>query len=148
MIDSSKFKTTTLLVQSGNAVTNYRNVKMEDIDLTSVQSDAIIALLRRQSITATELKEHLRLSQSTTAGIISRLETKGLICRAIDKDDARKALLRTTEEGKKLEEPLKEIALDVQTCLTDGMSESEVCEFDRLLQKALDNLNQIRTGKN
>lgn len=144
MIKSTQFKTASLIVKLGNAVTYYRNLKMENIDLTSVQSDAIIATLRNPGITATQLREHLQLSQSTVAGIIARLESKGLITKAIDKDDARKAILMPTEQGKLLEEPLKEIALETQQFLVEGMSEAEQAEFTRLLQIALDNMNRIR----
>ena len=144
MIQPTQFKTASFIVKLGNAVTYYRNLKMESIDLTSVQSDALIATLRNPGITATQLKDHLQLSQSTVAGIIARLETKGLIAKTVDQDDARKAILTPTEEGLRLEEPLKEIALDTQQFLVEGMSEKEQAEFARLLQIALDNMNRAR----
>lgn len=145
MIQNNQFKTATLIVKLGNAVTYYRNLKMESIDLTSQQSDALIATLRNPGITATELKEHLGLSQSTVAGIISRLEAKGLIQKTAAQGDARKAILEPTLEGTSLAEPLKEIALDTQQFLVDGMSEAEQAEFVRLLGIALDNMNRVRT---
>ena len=70
MVESEQFKTASLLVKIGNAVTYYRNKKMEDLDLTSVQSDVLIDILRHPGITAREIKEHIQLSQSTVAGII------------------------------------------------------------------------------
>lgn len=112
MIKPTQFKTASLIVKLGNAVTYYRNLKMKDIELTSVQSDAIIAALRNPGITAAQLKEHLLLSQSTVAGIIARFESKGFIEKITDKDDARKSMLMPTEEGLLLEEPLKEIAME------------------------------------
>lgn len=144
MIQPCQFKTTSLIVKLGNAVTYYRNLKMKDIDLTSVQSDAIIATLRNPGITASQLKEHLRLSQSTVAGIIARLENKGLISRSTDQEDGRKAILNPTEHGLALETPLNEIALETQNALVEGMSEEEQAEFMRLLQIALDNMNRVR----
>lgn len=148
MIQSNQFKTASQIVKLGNAVTYYRNLKMESIELTSVQSDAFIATLRNPGITANELKEELQLSQSTVAGIISRLESKGLIKKTIDEDDARKSILTPTEQGMKLEEPLKEIALDTQQSLVEGMNREEQKEFTRLLQIALDNINRERSKKN
>ena len=146
MIQSAQFKTASLIVKLGNAVTYYRNLKMEHIDLTSIQSDAIIAALRNPGITATQLREHLQLSPSTVAGIIARLENKGLLEKTTDAEDARKAILMPTEQGKLLEMPLKEIAVETQQSLVDGMSEAEQQEFVRLLQIALDNMNRVRTG--
>lgn len=144
MIQSTQFKTASLIVKLGNAVTYYRNIKMESLDLTSVQSDAFIAILRNPGITASELKEYVQLSQSTVAGIIARLENKGLIEKIVDQGDARKAILIPTEQGMILEEPLKEIALGTQQFLVEGMCEEEQAEFSRLLQIALDNMNRVR----
>lgn len=144
MIHQKEFVTASLIVKLGNAVTYYRNMKMEDIDLTSVQSDALIATLRNSEITASQLKEHLQLSQSTVAGIIERLEIKGLISKVSDPEDARKTHLMPTEKGKHLEGKLREIALDIQNALSDGMSADEQAEFSRLLEIALENMNKVR----
>lgn len=145
MIQANQFVTASLIVKLGNAVTYYRNMKMESLELTSVQSDAFIATLRNPGITASELKEHLKLSQSTVAGIIARLENKGLIEKTLDEADARKAILMPTKQGKLLEDPLKEIAISTQQFLVDGMSKDEQSEFSRLLQIALDNMSRART---
>lgn len=144
MIKSIQFKTASLIVKLGNAVTYYRNQKTENIGLTSIQSDAIIAALRNPQITAKELREHLQLSQSTVAGIISRLEGKGLVTKTVDRDDARKTILSLTEQGLNLEKSLKEIALETQQCLVAGMTEQEQAEFSRLLEIALNNMKRTR----
>lgn len=144
MIEITQFKTASLLVKLGNAVTYYRNKKMESIDLTSVQSDAFIDILRNPGITASEMKDHIQLSQSTVAGIIGRLESKHLISKTVDAHDARKVFLYPTDQGLLLEEKLKEIALETQQFLVEGMNESEQAEFARLLEIALNNLNRVR----
>ena len=48
-----------------------------------------------------------------------------------DQEDARKFILVPTEQGMRLEQPLRETALDTQQFLVDGMSEAEQAEFDR-----------------
>lgn len=144
MVESEQFKTASLLVKIGNAVTYYRNKKMEDLDLTSVQSDVLIDILRHPGITASEIKEHIQLSQSTVAGIIARLEAKKLISKVIDENDARKVILYPAEQGSALEETLKEIAVETQQFLVEGLSESEQTEFARILELALNNLNRVR----
>lgn len=144
MINQEQFKITSLIVKLGNSVTNYRNIKMEDIDLTSAQSDALIATLRQPGITASQVKKNLQLSQSTVAGIISRLEHKGLIAKTMDHKDGRKAILNPTQQGLDIENDLKKIALDTQNTLVQGMSEAEQQEFMRLLEIALHNLQTAR----
>ncbi len=144
MVELNQFKTASLLVKLGNAVTYYRNKKMENIDLTSIQSDVFIDIIRNPGITASELKDHVQLSQSTVAGIIARLESKLLISKVFDSNDARKVFLYPSQQGLELEEPLKEIALETQLFLVEGMSETEQSEFTRLLQVALNNLSRAR----
>jgi len=144
MKEPKEFVTASLIVKLGNAVTYYRNMKMEDIGLTSVQSDALIATLRNPQITASQLKEHLNLSQSTVAGIIERLESKGLLTKVSDPDDARKTHLIPTEKGRQLEGTLREIAFSIQKSLMNGMSADEQSEFSKLLGIALDNMNEVR----
>ena len=78
------------------------------------------------------------------AGIIERLESKGLISKVTDAEDARKTHLIPTEKGKQLENTLREIALDIQNALLRGMNPEEQAEFSRLLGIALDNMNEVR----
>ncbi len=144
MIHQNEFVTASLIVKLGNAVTYYRNIKMEDLGLTSIQSDALIAALRKPEITASQLKEQLQLSQSTVAGIIERLESKGFISKVSDPQDARKTRLIPTEQGRQLEEKLRKIALDIQNAISDGMNTEEQAEFSRLLKIALENMNRGR----
>ncbi len=147
MIEVSQFKTATKLVQLGNAVTYFRNIKEKEIGLTSVQSDAMRAILENPGITAVMLKEKMRLSQSTMAGILFRLERKGIIMKSADESDGRKAILSATKRGEELAEALKTTALEAQQELTAGMNDEEKREFDRFLQIALDNMHAIRAGK-
>ncbi|MBS5733096.1 MAG: MarR family transcriptional regulator [Clostridiales bacterium] len=146
MIELTQFKTASLLVKLGNAVTYFRNKKMESIDLTSVQSDAFIDIIRNPGITASQMKDHIQLSQSTVAGLIARLESKHLISKTVDDRDARKVFLNPTQQGLLLEETLKEIAFETQQVLVNGMNESEQAEFARLLEIALNNLNRARSN--
>lgn len=151
MIQKSQFKTATRVVQLSNTVTWIRNYKNQFMDLTSTQSDAIIYILKNyqdNSLTANELMRDLQLSQSTVAGIISRLEAKGLICRRPAENDNRKNIIYPTAKGMVLEEDLKKKAVELEAILLQGMSDREQEEFNRLLQIALDNANIEREKQN
>ena len=91
-----------------------------------------------------DVMDSLQLSQSTVAGIIKRLESKGLIERRTSEKDSRKSIISPTEKGLKLETILKKKAVETETILLQGMTEEEQAEFNRLLQKALDNTNIAR----
>lgn len=147
MIEAKQYKTATKIVQLGNAITYYRNVKMHALGLTSVQGDAIRAILHNPGITASRLQDLLGLSQSTTAGIVARLEHKGFLSKINNKLDGRELFLTPTQRCLNLEGQLKETALETQRLLIKGMTDEEQFEFNRLLELALTNMSSVRIGK-
>jgi MarR family multiple gene transcriptional regulator MgrA len=149
MIHPSQYQTARAIIQLGNTVTWLRNQTLQATGLTSSQSNAILVILRHHGgpITAGTLTEELGLSQSTVAGILKRLEAKSLISRQIDSKDARKVIIRLTEQGLQLESALEETALQTEHLLLQGMSEAEQAEFQRLLNRALDHTNAARESK-
>lgn len=144
MIEAIQYKTASTIVRLGNAVTYYRNIKMQEYGLTSAQGDVIRAILHEPGITAAELKKKLGLSQSTVAGILERLENKGLIQKTLVDGDARKMSLVPTSQGLELEAMLKQTALETQRIIMEGMTKKEQEEFDRLLETALSHMSALR----
>lgn len=143
MIQKSQFRMTTCAVQLGNGVTWLKNQSTQQMGLTATQSETIRYILKnhaQQPLTAGDLMQALRLSQSTVAGVIQRLEDKGLIYRAAAPEDGRKQLLHPTAQGLALEEQLKQNAVDIQAILLRDMTAEEQEMFHRLLEKALDNI--------
>ncbi len=147
MIKQSQYKTASKIVRLGNAITWLRNIKMQEYELTATQSEAIRYILKQptdREITAKDLIDDLNLSQSTVAGIVKRLEAKGLITRKTDETDARKNAIIITEKGMELEEVLRTNAVATEELLLKGLSDKEKTEFYRLLEKAFDNVNSVR----
>lgn len=150
MIQKFQFRTATKIVQLGNTVTWLRNQKYQFMGLTAAQSEAVAYILKNymdEELTASGMIKKLGLSQSTVAGIISRLEAKGLIYRKINENDNRKSTIYPTDEGIELEEMLKTKAVETEKILLHGMSKEEQEEFNRLLQIALDNAKTERKNR-
>ena len=84
--------------------------------------------------------------RQTVAGILKRLNGKGLIERRTDEHDARRDFVTLTERGIALAESLQGIAVKTEGILLQGMNEAERAEFDRLLNIALENMNSARGG--
>lgn len=144
---TQEYVTVRKILQLSNSITNYRNQRMQEKELTSTQYDAIRYILKNpdnKEITASDLMDHLKLSQSTVAGILSRLEEKELIMRKPHPTDARKSIIIPTEKGLKLEEYLKKTAAEMENILMQSMNVKEQEEFNRLLQIALDNMNYAK----
>ena len=145
-MESSECRISGQMIQLSNALIWFRNQELQRHGLTSSQFEVIRYLLthREAPATAGVLMQQLAISQSTVAGILKRLEAKGLICRQTDDRDARRDFVTLTEEGIALEESLKEIARKTERILLRGMSEPEQEAFNRLLHIALRNINSVR----
>ena len=149
MEKGSVYKIPGKAIRLNNSVKWLRNQKMQSYGLTSAQADAIMFILvqhKRKNVTASDLISSLQLSQSTVAGIISRLELKGLITRSQDPNDNRVSILVPTEKGMELDDVLKRNAAETEKILLSGMTEAEMEELNRLLAKALENINRVREG--
>ena len=149
-MDANQFKTASLIVRLGNVVACLRNQRMQQRDITSSQSDVIRYILkhREQPVSAGDLMKHLSLSPSTMAGILKRLENKGLITRKADEKDARKVIITPTADGLALEDYLKGTAAQTEQILLQGMTKTEQEEFRRLLTLALQNANTAKPSGN
>lgn len=145
-MDVNQFRTASMIVRLGNVVAWLRNQRMQQREITSSQSDVIRYILkhRDQPVTAGDLMKQLSLSPSTMAGILKRLEHKGLIVRTQDARDARKIIITPTREGLALEDYLKETAVQTEEILLRGMTPAEQEEFYRLLGIALRNANAVK----
>ena len=149
MTNQFEFKTSGRLICLGNAINRYRNMQSALWDLTSTQSGAICYILKNsdRDLTARNIMDHLQLSPSTVAGIISRLCEKGLIARKQHETDFRKIIITVTEKGESLNEQLRKIGAETEDLLLSGMSEKEKEGFNRLIQAALANMNTQRYPK-
>ena len=85
-----------------------------------------------------ELERQLALAQSTTAGLISRLEQKGLVSVTGDKDDKRIKYVEITELGITY---CKDAEMDnTERKLVSALSEKERGKFLCLLKKVNETL--------
>lgn len=88
----------------------------------------------------------LGLSQSTIAGILMRLEKKGLLARQADDKDARRSRIYLTEAGLAMDQALMQLAAQTEEVLLAGLDENEQAELNRLLQRVLENLQACRNS--
>jgi DNA-binding MarR family transcriptional regulator/GNAT superfamily N-acetyltransferase len=69
-------------------------------DFSLTEARVLYELAHREDATAAELKRDLNLDAGYLSRILKRFSTRGLVERATDKDDARKALLTLTGAGR------------------------------------------------
>ena len=92
-----------LIRQINNAFEKKANSRLKEKDLTFSQMSALIEILNMPAgkTTFKELEKRLSLAQSTTVGLISRLEQKKLVHVSGDKDDKRIKYVEITSLGEK-----------------------------------------------
>lgn len=111
-------------------------------DLTFAQVSALLAIrdFPEQKISLKELEKILHIAQSTTAGIINRLEQKGLVTSFGDSSDKRIKLVQMTPLGETYCREAEQNMKEAEEKLLSGLTETERSIFKSLLQKVRDTL--------
>lgn len=126
-----------LLKQIHDALEKESNHMLRPDDLTMVQMHLLFILKNREDGTCTlkELEKILHVAQSTTVGIIKRLEQKGFVECYGDANDKRIKIAKITREGSKVCKQAQEGLQKVEQHALEGLTEDEIGIFVDLLQK-------------
>jgi DNA-binding MarR family transcriptional regulator len=95
------------------------------------------ALLIGRSNTAAQICKEISYNAGAMTRMLSRLEAKGLICRAVDEDNRRSHKLALTEDGRKKFPALRAVSSELIDRFFGTFSPTELSEFERLLEKML-----------
>jgi len=126
-----------LIRQLNNSLEKRANSQLKEKDLTLSQLTALVEILNAptKKLTFKELEKRLSLAQSTTAGLISRLEQKKLVNVSGDKDDKRIKYVEITPLGEKFCNEAKQEMEDTEQKLLENLSAEEVETLLSLLRK-------------
>lgn len=105
--------------------------------LTNVQFGVLNVLAGRGEASQRELGDVLDLDRSTVAGLVTRLEARGLVTRARADDDRRRNVVRLTDEGQHVLRGTVRAAARVDEVLTAALTPAERAELRRLLTVVL-----------
>jgi len=120
------------------------NADLEKMDLTIAQHHTLVYLVMRPEHTA-ELKEierEFKVSQPTVAGLAQRLEAKGYVESMQHPTDKRVKMLHLTPQGEELCRRSWEKMKARGARMTEGLSEEELAELDRLLDIVYQNVER------
>ncbi|MDO4304909.1 MAG: winged helix DNA-binding protein [Bacillota bacterium] len=132
----------TLIKQIHDEMEKNANNDMRAHDLTMAQCNALLILngTSEKQMALKELEHMLRVAQSTAAGIVMRLEQKGLVEGFGSPDDKRIKMVRITPQGiiscRQAEQEMKQAEKKLLSGLT--ITEQEI--FLSLLKKVRDTL--------
>lgn len=116
-----------LIRQINNALEKRVNNQLKAKDLTLSQMTALVEIQKEPSnkLTFKELEKRLSLAQSTTAGLIFRLEQKKLVSVSGDTDDKRIKYAEITPLGKKFCNEAKQEMDYTEKMLLENLSAAE-----------------------
>lgn len=126
-----------LIKQINSTLEKNANNTLRKQGLTFAQVSALLAIrdFPERSVPLKELEKLLHVAQSTTAGIINRLEQKGLVTGVGDSRDKRIKLVRITPLGEKFCQDAEQNMEEAEEGLLSGLTETEQSIFNSLLQK-------------
>jgi len=114
-----------------------------DHGVTPVQYAVLQGVCNSPAIDQRSLARAVGLDTSTVAGVADRLETRGLIQRAVSSEDRRARLLTLTEEGLALLQALAPGVLRAQERMLDPLTRQERADFMRLIQRVIEVNNEF-----
>lgn len=111
-------------------------------DMTMAQIGALLTLYNspEKQLSMKQLEKDLHVAQSTTAGIISRLEQKGLVNGCNDAKDRRIKLVRITQAGITRVLETEQEMTHAEEALLAGLNETERDILYSLLKKVKETL--------
>ncbi len=116
------------------------NHHLKPYGIGSGQYIFLVKIYQNQGISQKELTNLVKIDKATTAKALKKLEEKGYIYRAIDKEDKRYNKLYVTKDGEEFIPKLMEILGDVTDYLTVGMSNEQYKVLIEDLKLILDNV--------
>ncbi|HBK28221.1 MAG TPA: MarR family transcriptional regulator [Dialister sp.] len=128
-----------VLKQLTDVLTKQVNNELREEGLTMSQMRVLVILDEKQNKTASmkDIEKELAVAQPTTAGIIRRIEEKGLIIYLSAPENKRAKWIQLTEAGKEKCRIAYSHMEATEKKLLSGMTEEEGKQFLELLKKAL-----------
>nr|MBR4280821.1 MarR family transcriptional regulator [Clostridia bacterium] len=120
-----------------NALEKEANQNLQALNLTMQQNRVLILLAHAEEHTLSlkSLEEHFGAAQSTVAGLVARLEKKGLIEAVTSPSDRRVKLARLTADGIRLHAQSRQKVVESEERLTANLSTEEKEVFLACLKK-------------
>lgn len=131
-----------LLKQINDKLEKDANNAMRAHDITMTQCGTLLILNRAPEgrMSLKELERQLRVAQSTAAGIVARLEQKGMVEGLGSPEDRRVKMVRITSAGRECCRFAQRDMEETEQRLLSGLTETEQSIFLSLLKKVRDTL--------
>lgn len=110
------------------------------------QGRILYVLWEYEKLTITEIGRLTSLSKNSLTSMLDRMEEGGLIERIPDKQNRRQIFIFITEKAKGYRKAYDQVSEQMNTLFYQGLSEAEIVEFERILNKIIGNLDSKTKG--
>ena len=117
--------------------------EVQELNLTPVQFSVLQAVACQPGIDQRTLASAVALDTSTTAGVVDRLEARGLMQRQASTLDKRVRQLTLTSDGHELLQLAEAPMLRAQALMLAPLSEAEQTQFMYLLRRLVNENNGL-----
>lgn len=111
--------------------------------VTTTQYGVLIILRACEGLDQIGLSKKVGLDRSTTALVVKKLETDGLVVRVDDPKDGRRKIIVLTAKGERKLEQIRDGAARAQAVALSAFEPAEAEQFMRLLGKFVDRFNGV-----
>ena len=110
------------------------------------QGRILYVLWQNDNIPIVELSRKTGLAKTTLTSMLDRMEKAELISRVFDPMDRRQIRIVLTENARKLNDKYNEVSDEMNEIYYAGFTEEEIVQFEKMLQRVLNNLNEKETS--
>ena len=125
------------LYAAARNVTGLYTPWLKPLGLTYTQYIVFLVLWEKDGISVTEIGEQLMLDNGTLSPLLKKMEKAGYLERRRSSEDDRVVLISLTEEGRALQEKVKDLPQKVASCI--DLPEDKAQQLYSLLYELLDN---------
>ena len=110
----------------------------------SIPEWRVIAILGRfPGLSAVEVAEHTFLDKVAVSRAVTKLIKAGRIDRQFADADRRRSILNLSEAGRDVHDRVAKLALDFERDLISGLSEDDVTDLNRLMDRLLERASDL-----
>lgn len=114
--------------------------RLKDTGVTRIQWIALYYLYKHQPISQRELSHYMHVQDSSAGRLIERLERDGLITRLQSEVDRRVTLIQLSAIGQTTFEKLLPYGNAFNDVLIQGIDQSELMIFEKVLDQMIQNI--------
>jgi len=131
-----------LLWRAARASTRYYQAHLAELDLTTRQAAAILALVEAPGVTLGALADSLRADQATASAVVDRLLAADLVKRETDPADRRRARLHPTDKALQIAERLDVARRGTEAMIEEALGQATARKLKKVLARLSEQLER------